>query len=94
MAPLALIANLALSTNIELVSSSARVTSVKSNQTSLTDLRTTGPNYRTPGLPGSDKKPEYFLITFFCFGRDPPAPLLTESQKIPVFFIDASPYCF
>ena len=33
------------------------------------------------------KKSEYFLITFFCFGRDPPAPLLTESQKIPVFLL-------
>ena len=46
------------SVSIELVSSSARVTSVKSTQVvdSLTDGRTTGPNYRTPGLPGSDKK--------------------------------------
>ena len=61
------IALLALSVGIDLVSSSARVTSVKSNQTLLTHSRTTGPNYRTPGLPGSDKK---YLQTFqsvlFC----------------------------
>ena len=50
------IALLALSVSIELVSSSARVTSVKSNQRSLTHGRTSGPKDRTPGLPGSDKK--------------------------------------
>ena len=47
---------LALSASIELLSSSARVTSVKSNQTSLTEGLTYGPKDRTPGLPGSDKK--------------------------------------
>ena len=41
--------------SIELVSSSARVTSVKSLQTSVSDGRTSGPIDRTPGLPGSDK---------------------------------------
>ena len=50
---------LAWSVSIELVSSSARVTSVKSTQRSLTYLLTysltSGPKDRTPGLPGSDK---------------------------------------
>ena len=47
---------MALSVSIELVSSSARVTSVKSQQgVSLTDGQTSGPKDRTPGLPGSDK---------------------------------------
>ena len=47
---------LALSVGIELVSSSARVTSVKSAQRLVcTDGRTSGPKDRTPGLPGSDK---------------------------------------
>ena len=46
---------LALSVSIELVSSSARVTSVKSQQRSRREWRTSGPKDRTPGLPGSDK---------------------------------------
>ena len=50
------IALLTLLVGIELVSSSARVTSVKSQQgVSRTDRRTSGPKDRTPGLPGSDK---------------------------------------
>ena len=46
------IAILALSVSIELVSSSARVTSVKSQKGHLERL---GPIDRTPGIPGSDK---------------------------------------
>ena len=47
---------LALSVSIELVSSSARVTSVKSQQgVSVSLLERTGPIDRTPGTPGSDK---------------------------------------
>ena len=47
------IALLALSVSVELVSSSARVTSVKSQQAlSLTSRHID----RTPGIPGSDKK--------------------------------------
>ena len=47
---------LALSGSIELVSLSARVTSVKFQKgVVLTDGRTSGPKDRTPGLPGSDK---------------------------------------
>ena len=47
---------LPLSVSIELVSSSARVTSVKSTQgVGRTDRQTSGPKDRTPGLPGSDK---------------------------------------
>ena len=55
IATLPSIALLALSVSIELVSSSARVTSVKSTQRSRSDGRTSGPKDRTPGLPGSDK---------------------------------------
>ena len=52
------IALLALSVSIGLVSSSARVTSVKPTQgVGLTHWRTTGPIDRTPGTPGSDKNP-------------------------------------
>ena len=48
---------MALSVSIDLVSSSARVTSVKFQQGGgVTDGRTSGPKDRTPGLPGSDKK--------------------------------------
>ena len=43
---------MALSVSIELVSSSARVTSVKSAQRL---VLTSGPKDRTPGLPGSDE---------------------------------------
>ena len=42
----------AMSVSIDLISSSARVTSVKSAQPL---GRTSGPKDRTPGLPGSDK---------------------------------------
>ena len=50
------IALLALSVSIDLVSSSARVTSVKFQQGVLVcDGGTSGPKDRTPGLPGSDK---------------------------------------
>ena len=46
---------MALSVSIELVSSSARVISVKSAQPpSVTHLETLGPIDRTPGIPGSD----------------------------------------
>ena len=58
IASLPWIALLALSVSIELVSSSARVASVKSTQglsVSHSDGRTSGPKDRTPGLPGSDK---------------------------------------
>ena len=59
------IALLALSVSIELVSSSARVTSVKSTKgLGRTDGQTSGPKDRTPGLPGSDK---YFLYCFPAF---------------------------
>ena len=48
---------LALSVSIELVSSSARVTSVKSAKgLSVTDGRTSGPKDQTQGTPGSNKK--------------------------------------
>ena len=50
---------MALSVSIELVSSSARVTSVKSYKRLLVcDGGTSGPKDRTPGLPGSDKNDE------------------------------------
>ena len=50
------IALLALSVSIDLVSASARVTSVKfQKRDSLSDGQTSGPIDRTPGLPGSDK---------------------------------------
>ena len=53
---IALIALLTLSVGIDLVSSSARVTSVKFQQgVWRTDRQTSGPKNRTPGLPGSDK---------------------------------------
>ena len=51
------IAILALSVGIELVSSSARVTSVKSQHVS--ELETTGPIDRTPGIPGYNKNWHY-----------------------------------
>ena len=51
------------SVGIELLSSSARVTSVKS-QHSLS-VRESRPIDRTPGTPGSDKK---IKDTFRCFG--------------------------
>ena len=48
---------MALSVIIELISSSARVTSVKSQQGgSLTQLERPGPILWTPSIPGSDKK--------------------------------------
>ena len=52
MAPFPWIAQLAILVSIEVVSSSARVTSDKSTQGV---GRTSGPKDRTPGLPGSDK---------------------------------------
>ena len=59
---------LALSVSIELVSSSARVTSVKSDLISLhkvSDGVTSGPIDQTPGLPGSDKNVHaHFLVKF------------------------------
>ena len=60
IATLPWIALLALSVSIELVSSSARVTSVKSTQPLGVCLwRTSGPKDRTPGFPGSDKNLGY-----------------------------------
>ena len=53
IATLPWIALLALSVSIDLLSSSARVTSVKFQKHL---VRTSGPKDRTPGLPGSDKK--------------------------------------
>ena len=51
------IALLALSVSIDLVSSSTRVTSVKSAKPlGISEFQTTGPIDRTPGTPGSDKK--------------------------------------
>ena len=48
---------LALSGSIELVSLSARVTSVMFQKgLSVSQLETTGPIDRTPGTPGTDKK--------------------------------------
>ena len=48
---------MSLSASIELVSSSARVTSVKSAKPLVvSQLETPGPIDRTPGIPGSDKK--------------------------------------
>ena len=68
------------SVGIELLSSSARVTSVKStNPLVCTQLERSGPIDRTPGTPGSDKKQkkgweflEYYstvdgLSCFYCF---------------------------
>ena len=56
IATLPWIALLELSVSIELVSSSARVTSLKFHKgVGLTDGRTSGPKDRTPGFPGSDK---------------------------------------
>ena len=65
IATLPWIALLALSVCIELVSSSARVTSVKFHKgLSRTDGQTSGPIDRTPGLPGSDKnRVKYPLVT-------------------------------
>ena len=56
------IALLASSVSIELVSSSARVTSVNSSQRCLSLWRTSGPKDRTPGLPGSDKNSVYYIV--------------------------------
>ena len=57
IATLPWVALLTLSVSIELVSSSARVTSVKFQKgVRRTDRQTSGPIDRTPGLPGSDKK--------------------------------------
>ena len=50
------IALLVSSARIELVSSSTRVTSVKSAKGLVTHLETLGPIDGTPGIPGSDKK--------------------------------------
>ena len=57
IATLPWIALLTLSISIELVSSSARVNSVKFHKgLSVTDRRTDGLKDRTPGTPGSDRK--------------------------------------
>ena len=57
IATLPRIALLTSSVGIELISSSARVTSVKSAKgLRLSQLERTGPIDRTPGTPGSDKK--------------------------------------
>ena len=48
--------NIGTINNIELVSSSARVTSAKSQQSSWTEVCTPGPIDRTPETPGSGKK--------------------------------------
>ena len=61
IATLPWIALLTLSVSIELVSSSARVTSVKSHKGV---LRTSGPKDRTPGLPGSDKNRQVCIFQF------------------------------
>ena len=61
---------LALSVSIVLVSSSAKVTSVKSQQR--TDGRTSEPNYQTPGLPGSDKNPNTNKLSWVI--NRPPVP--------------------
>ena len=54
---------LSLSASIELVSSSARVTSVKSAKGLwVSQLERLGPIDRTPGIPGSDKKGRKKLI--------------------------------
>ena len=45
---------MASSARIELVSSSTRVTSVKSAKGVVSQLETPGPIDRTPGIPGSD----------------------------------------
>ena len=47
------------SVGIELLNSSARVTSGKSAKGLLTDLETLGPIDRTPGIPGSDKNTRF-----------------------------------
>ena len=61
IATVPLIALFALSVGIDLVSSSARITSVKSQKgVSVTDNRT----QRTPGLPGSDIKDVKQKITW------------------------------
>ena len=59
---------------IELVSSSARVTSVKSAQgLRVSQWERTGPIDRTPGTPGSDKKHEqWFRSTLYVQGRKRP----------------------
>ena len=57
---------LALSVSIELVSSSARVTSVKFHKRLVVcDGRTSGPIDRTPGTPGSDKNAMFKQIIQF-----------------------------
>ena len=59
---------LALSVSIDLVSSSARVTSVKSTQRLVVcDGQTSGPKDRTPGLPGSDKNMSSLNVTLTLF---------------------------
>ena len=61
------IALLALSVSIELVSSSARVTSVKSYKRQFVcDGQTSGPIDRTPGLPGSDKNAAVYKYVCDC----------------------------
>ena len=61
IATLPWIALLALSVSIEFVSSSARVTSVKSAKGILSLLETSEPIDRTPGTPGSDKNWYIFM---------------------------------
>ena len=56
IATLPWIALLTLPVSIELVSSSARVTSVKSSKRCLIYFETSRPIDRTPGTPGSNKK--------------------------------------
>ena len=54
---------LPLSVSIELVYSSVRVTSVKSEKgLSVTDGRTSGPKDRTPGTLGSEKNEQFDTI--------------------------------
>ena len=65
---------LALSVSIDLISPSARDTSVKFQKgLGLSELETTGPIDRTPGTPGSDKNaitrgPKYNYEESWAFG--------------------------
>ena len=66
IATLPWIALLSLSASIELGSSSARVTSVKSAKgLGVTQLERPGPIDRTPGIPGSDKNASDTRTLFF-----------------------------